>query len=50
MPIGGARVAVSFAGLVDGPLDDPTIRAKALRRVAERGYLDADSAGGGRAG
>ncbi|HRC41132.1 urease subunit gamma [Nostocoides sp.] len=50
MPIGGARVAVGFAGLVDGPLDDPAIRAKALRRVAERGYLDADSAGGGRAG
>jgi urease subunit gamma/beta len=39
VPIGGARVAVGFAGLVDGPLDDPAVRAAALRRVAEFGYL-----------
>jgi len=39
VPIGGSRVAVGFAGLVDGPLDDPAVRAAALRRVAEFGYL-----------
>jgi urease subunit gamma/beta len=39
VPIGGARVAVGFAGLVDGPLDDPAVRAAALRRAAEFGYL-----------
>ena len=38
VPIGGARVAVGFAGLVDGPLDDPAVRADALRRVVELGY------------
>jgi urease subunit gamma/beta len=39
VPIGGARVIIGFAGLVDGPLDDPGVRAAALRRVAEFGYL-----------
>jgi urease subunit gamma/beta len=39
MPIGGARVAVGFAGLVDGPLDDPAVRTAALQRAAEFGYL-----------
>ncbi len=39
VPIGGARVAVGFAGLVDGPLDDPAVRAAALSRAAEFGYL-----------
>lgn len=39
VPIGGSRVAVGFAGLVDGPLDDPAVRAAALRRAAEFGYL-----------
>jgi urease subunit gamma/beta len=44
VPIGGARVAVGFAGLVDGPLDDAAVRAGAMRRLAELGYLD--TAGG----
>jgi urease subunit gamma/beta len=39
-PIGGARVAIGFAGLVDGPLDAPGARAEALRRAHECGYLD----------
>ncbi|MEV4371889.1 urease subunit gamma [Nonomuraea sp. NPDC049637] len=39
-PIGGARVAVGFAGLVDGPLDAPGAREEALRRARACGYLD----------
>jgi urease subunit gamma/beta len=39
VPIGGSRVVIGFAGLVDGPLDDPAVRAAALRRAAEFGYL-----------
>lgn len=41
VPIGGARVAVGFAGLVDGPLDAPGAREEALRRAAACGYLGA---------
>ncbi|MCK1818028.1 urease subunit gamma [Streptomyces sp. XM83C] len=39
VPIGGARIAVGFAGLVDGPLDAPGARQEALRRAAACGYL-----------
>jgi urease subunit gamma/beta len=39
VPIGGERVAIGFAGLVDGPLDAPGAREAALTRAAERGYL-----------
>ncbi|MCB0999191.1 MAG: urease subunit gamma [Acidimicrobiales bacterium] len=39
VPIGGARVAVGFAGLVDGPLDAPGAKQAALARAAEQGYL-----------
>ncbi|WP_431901984.1 urease subunit gamma [Nonomuraea sp. bgisy101] len=42
-PIGGARVAVGFAGLVDGPLDAPGAREEALRRARACGYLDLPS-------
>ncbi|WP_461711996.1 urease subunit gamma [Streptomyces sp. DSM 41013] len=42
VPIGGARVAIGFAGLVDGPLDAPGAREEALRRAAACGYLGAD--------
>jgi urease subunit gamma/beta len=42
-PIGGARVAIGFAGLVDGPLDAPGAQAEALRRAHECGYLDTAS-------
>ncbi|MFG2911026.1 urease subunit gamma [Kitasatospora sp. NPDC048286] len=41
VPIGGERVAIGFAGLVDGPLDSPRARREALRRAAEQGYLGA---------
>ena len=41
VPIGGARVAIGFAGLVDGPLDAPGAKEAALARAAEQGYLGA---------
>ncbi len=42
-PIGGARVAIGFAGLVDGALDEPGAKEAALARAASLGYLGADS-------
>jgi urease subunit gamma/beta len=42
VPIGGARVAIGFAGLVDGPLDAPGARRTALERAAACGYLGAE--------
>lgn len=41
VPMGGARTAIGFAGLVDGPLDAPGTKEAALRRAADRGYLGA---------
>lgn len=41
VPIAGARVAIGFAGLVDGPLDAPGAKQAALQRAAEQGYLGA---------
>ncbi|MEU6703972.1 urease subunit gamma [Streptomyces wuyuanensis] len=41
VPIGGDRVAIGFAGLVDGPLDAPGAKTEALRRAAACGYLGA---------
>ncbi|WP_369208770.1 urease subunit gamma, partial [Streptomyces sp. PU-14G] len=41
LPLGGDRVAIGFAGLVDGPLDAPGAREEALRRAAACGYLGA---------
>ncbi|MBB1252141.1 urease subunit gamma [Streptomyces sp. OF3] len=49
VPIGGDRIAIGFAGLVDGPLDAPGARAEALRRAAECGYLGAGPAADGQA-
>jgi urease subunit gamma/beta len=43
IPIAGARVAIGFAGLVDGPLDAPGAKQAALARAAEQGYLGANS-------
>jgi urease subunit gamma/beta len=37
-PMGGDRVAVGFAGLVDGPLDAPGAKEEALRRAVACGY------------
>jgi urease subunit gamma/beta len=42
VPIGGARVAIGFAGLVDGPLDAPGAKQEALVRAAACGYLGAE--------
>lgn len=39
VPIGGARIAIGFAGLVDGPLDAPGAREQALERAKACGYL-----------
>jgi urease subunit gamma/beta len=39
VPIGGARIAIGFAGLVDGPLDAPGARDAALARAAALGYM-----------
>jgi urease subunit gamma/beta len=39
LPIGGERIAIGFAGLVDGPLDAPGAKAEALRRATACGYL-----------
>jgi urease subunit gamma/beta len=39
-PIGGSRVVVGFAGLVDAPLDRPGGLEQALTRARACGYLD----------
>ena len=39
-PIGGARVAIGTSGAVDGPLDDPAVRERALALLRDCGYLD----------
>jgi len=44
VPIGGKRVAVGFAGLVDGPLDEPGGLDRALARARAMGYLGAEAA------
>ncbi|QDI68876.1 urease subunit gamma [Streptomyces calvus] len=41
LPFGGERIAIGFAGLVDGPLDAPGAKEEALRRAAACGYLGA---------
>jgi urease subunit gamma/beta len=40
--IRGDRVAIGFAGLVDGPLDDNEVRLRAYDRAMEQGYLGMD--------
>lgn len=42
VPIGGDRVVIGGAGLVNGPLDDPQTRAHAMTLARQRGYLDTD--------
>ncbi len=41
VPFRGRRVAMGFAGLVNGPLDAPTALTDALERARARGYLGA---------
>ena len=43
IPVGGARIAIGFAGLVDGPLDAPGAKEAALARAVAQGYLGATS-------
>ena len=45
VPIGGERVVVGYAGLVDGPLDEPGMREAALERARACGYLGAEGDG-----
>jgi urease subunit gamma/beta len=40
VPIGGRRVVIGFAGLVDGPLDEPGARERALEKARACGYAD----------
>lgn len=39
IPIGGARIAIGYAGLVDGPLDATGAKEAALARARAQGYL-----------
>lgn len=39
-PITGARIQVGSSGAVDGPLDDPKVRERALAALRACGYLD----------
>jgi len=39
VPIGGERVVIGFAGLVDGPLDAPGAFEEAMRRAEACGYV-----------
>ena len=39
-PITGDRVSIGTSGAVEGPLDDPQVRARALVTLRECGYLD----------
>ena len=40
IPITGDRILIGFAGLVDGPLDAPGMKDRAMERAKELGYLD----------
>ena len=40
VPIGGARVAIGFSGLVDGALDDDDVKEAAFRRAREAGLME----------
>ncbi len=42
VPIGGDRIAIGFAGLVDGPLDAPGAKQAAMSRAIDQGYLGAN--------
>ncbi|MCA0331919.1 MAG: urease subunit gamma [Actinobacteria bacterium] len=46
VPIRGERVVVGFAGLVDGPLDAPGAKERALELLRATGFLDTGWDGG----
>jgi urease subunit gamma/beta len=39
VPITGDRILIGFAGLVDGPLDEPGMKERAIERARTLGYL-----------
>jgi urease subunit gamma/beta len=39
VPVTGDRVLIGFAGLVDGPLDEPGMKERAMERARTLGYL-----------
>ncbi|MHB1613853.1 MAG: urease subunit gamma [Actinomycetes bacterium] len=45
VPIAGARVVIGFAGLVDGPLDVPGARQRALELLRATGFADSGAPG-----
>ena len=45
-PIRGSRVVIGFAGLVDGSLDEPGARERAIELLRATGFLDTGSPGG----
>lgn len=46
-PVGGERVVIGFAGLVDGPLDAVGAKDAALAKARATGYLDTESSSDG---
>ncbi len=46
VPMGGARVVVGFSGLVDGPLDAPGAKDRALAKARACGFADSGAAEG----
>jgi urease subunit gamma/beta len=46
VPIRGERVVIGFAGLVDGPLDAPGAKERALDLLRATGFLDTAVVGG----
>jgi urease subunit gamma/beta len=47
VPIRGERVVIGFAGLVDGALDEPGARDRALDLLRSTGFLDTGASGEG---
>jgi urease subunit gamma/beta len=39
-PIEGQRIMIGNTGVIDGPLDDPDVKARALATLRDCGYLD----------
>ncbi|OLT13113.1 urease subunit beta [Actinomadura sp. CNU-125] len=40
VPLAGRRVVRGLNGLIDGALDDPAVRRRALRRARDGGFLE----------
>ena len=40
--IGGDRIVHGMGGLVQGPLDDDEIKARAMERAKDRGYMEGE--------